>query len=192
MVRYSAEHKIATRERIVKAAAKRFRERGIGRIGIAELMGELDLTHGGFYRHFDSKDALFEAALDEAFTQVGDRLARAAEENPQAPLAAIIASYLSDQHCSHPGAGCPMAALAAEVARLGRSVAKTMQRVTARHAERFAQHVPGRTAEERRRNALVLFSGMSGTLAAARALPDPAARRSLLESARRFYTESFQ
>src|SRR3954471_18028525 len=119
-MRYSKEHKAETHARIVKKASVRLRERGAHGIGVADLMKEAGLTHGGFYAHFASRDALvveaFDYAMDRALTrwrQQGPDLA------PSERLEAIVSAYLSPQHRDNPGHGCALPALAAEIAREG-------------------------------------------------------------------------
>jgi AcrR family transcriptional regulator len=122
MMRYPAEHKEETRERIVEAASRRFRRGGSG-VGIAELMKALKLTHGGFYRHFKSKDDLFGEALKKAFEESTSRMRRAIESaSPGRELRAVIETYLSEEHCADAAHGCPMAALAPELGRQPRAV----------------------------------------------------------------------
>lgn len=191
-MRYPAEHKEQTRERIVGAASRSFRRRGGEGIGIAGLMKELELTHGGFYRHFESKEHLFAEALARSLEEMGDRLGRAAGEGDRARrLGKIIEAYLSPGHCANPAEGCPVAALAPEVPRHSAAVRKAYQGALQRYAGRLSQFMPGRNPAEKRRNFLVLFSGMAGTLAVARSIDDEAARSDLLREARTFYIAAF-
>src|SRR5215472_10148601 len=109
-MRYPAEHKASTREKIVNAAAQSFRERGSQGGGIASMMKDLGLTHGGFYRHFGSKEDLYVQAVTRAFQQAGDRMLEAAKRAPKGgELRAIIESYLSLEHLEHVGQGCAIA-----------------------------------------------------------------------------------
>src|SRR5690349_7810605 len=119
-MRYSREHKQETHTRIVKKASVRLRERGAHGIGVADLMKEAGLTHGGFYAHFDSREAL----VVEAFEYAMDRsIARWRQQSTDTPpderLASIVNAYLSPQHRDNPGHGCAMPALGAEIAREG-------------------------------------------------------------------------
>ena len=101
-MRYPPEHKDRVRDRIVRAAARRFRGRGSEGVAIAELMGDLDLTHGGFYRHFRGKEDLFSEAFLAAAAETRERLRRAAEGAPRGrELEAIITTYLSAGHCAN-------------------------------------------------------------------------------------------
>ena len=106
------------RARIVRAAARRFRSRGGEGAAIWDLMRDLRATHGGFYRHFDSKEDLFAEAFADGLEQVADRLVRAAEAAPGGgELKALIDAYLSPEHCDDVANGCPVAVLTAEVTR---------------------------------------------------------------------------
>jgi TetR/AcrR family transcriptional repressor of nem operon len=189
-MRYTAEHKEETRERIVRAAARRFRSRGSEGAAISDLMRDLRLTHGGFYRHFDSKEDLFAEAFALGLEQVTERLVRAAEAAPRGgELKALIDNYLSTEHCGDAANGCPVAALMSEVARRPGATRGVFQQAIRAHIARMAQYVPGLTDEERQRKAVMLFSGMAGTLNVARALTGERRRR-VLEDARTFYLKA--
>jgi TetR/AcrR family transcriptional repressor of nem operon len=187
-MRYAPEHKEATRARIVAAASRRFRQAGGAGAGIAGLMRELRLTHGGFYRHFESKDQLFEEALAAAADEMGALIAgRAEAAPPDARLRVIVDTYLSEAHCAHPEAGCPLAALGADITRLPRRSRDACQRLLWAYAARMASYMPGATLDARVERAALLFSAMAGTLTLARATSDAAARRRLLEAGRAFH-----
>jgi TetR/AcrR family transcriptional regulator, transcriptional repressor for nem operon len=190
-MRYSAEHKKETRERIVRAASRQFRRRGREGVAIAELMRKLNLTHGGFYRHFGSKEALLVEAVEKGFEDVRADLKRAAQKRPGSELKAVIEGYLSLEHCSNPADGCPMAALASEITRYPRAARLKIDRAMSDHINQIAYLLPGATESERRQNALVLFSGMGGALTLARSVADEKARRNILQAAREFYVEAF-
>ena len=190
-MRYPAEHKEETRERIVHAASRRFRRAGAG-VGIGQLMKSLKMTHGGFYRHFKSKDDLLEAALMKGFEEMRARMAAAiARATPGRELATLIETYLSDEHCADAAGGCPVAALASEIARQPRAVRAAFERATQHGTATIAQYMNGATEDERRRRAGVLMSGMSGTLSVARAVADEDLRRRILSAARKIYVEAF-
>jgi TetR/AcrR family transcriptional repressor of nem operon len=105
-----------SRARIVAAAARLFRERGIAAVGIAELMQAAGMTHGGFYKHFPSKEALAAEACSFAMAQSAGSLRRAVETAPSGEaLKAIVDAYLSKAHRDNPGRGCALAALGGEV-----------------------------------------------------------------------------
>lgn len=117
-MRYSKDHKQETRERIIRTAAKRFREDGVEAVGVAALMADAGLTHGGFYAHFPSKEALVAAACAEGFGESQDRLRKTIERHPPGEkLVALAETYLSPAHRDHPGQGCIAAAIGPEIAR---------------------------------------------------------------------------
>src|SRR5215216_5570065 len=112
-MRYAPDHNDATRERILEAASRLFREHGIAAVGLAKIMAEADLTVGTFYTHFKSKEALLKEALLRSLQSRNAELERA------------LRAYLSPEHRDAPGAGCPAAALASEVARHPRATRQT-------------------------------------------------------------------
>jgi TetR/AcrR family transcriptional regulator, transcriptional repressor for nem operon len=191
-MRYSAKHKQETRERIVRAASRYFRGRGGEGVAIADLMRKLDLTHGGFYRHFDSKDQLFAEAVARGFEDIGAKFTDAVEKAPPGgELKILIEQYLSLDHCANPDSGCPIAALASEIARYPRAVRVKIDRAMRDHLKRVAKFLPGATEKERQRNCLVLLSGMGGALTLARTVADEEMRQSILQAAREFYIKAF-
>jgi TetR/AcrR family transcriptional regulator, transcriptional repressor for nem operon len=191
-MRYPAKQKQETRDRIVRAASRRFRGRGEERVAIADLMQELNLTHGGFYRHFASKEDLFVEGIVKGFEEVAEKLAHAAEEgHPGSELRSIIERYLSPEHCANAAEGCPLAALAAEIARHPRASRVRFDRAIHDYMRMVAKFLPGSTEGDRQRNCAVLFSGMAGALSLARAVADEGMRQSILQGAREFYIKSF-
>jgi len=191
-MRYPAKQKQETRDRIVRAASRRFRGRGEKHVAIADLMRELNLTHGGFYRHFASKEDLFVEGLAKGFEEVAERLVHAAEQGPPgSELRNIIERYLSPEHCANAAEGCPLAALASEIARHPRASRVRFDRAIHDCMSMFAKFLPGSTEGERQRNCAVLFSGMAGALSLARAVADEGMRQSILQGAREFYIKSF-
>jgi TetR/AcrR family transcriptional regulator, transcriptional repressor for nem operon len=176
-----------TPARIVNAAARRFRSRGAEGAAITDLMRDLRLTHGGFYRHFDSKDDLFAEALEHAVRQVSERLAAAVDKAPPGgELKALIETYLSVEHCHDVANGCPVAALITEVARRRDGTRTAFQQAVKAHIQSMGRYVPGETQDERERKTITLFSGRAGTLNVARAIADDRSRRRVLEDARAF------
>ena len=191
-MRYPAQQKQETRERIVRAASRRFRGRGEQRVAIADLMRELHLTHGGFYRHFASKEDLFVEGLAKGLAEVAEKLVHAAEAGPPgSELRTIIESYLSPEHCANAAEGCPLAALASDIARHPRTSRVRFDKAIRDSMQVFAKFLPGSTEGERQRNCAVLFSGMAGALSLARAVADEEMRQSILQGAREFYIKAF-
>ena len=113
------------REGIVDAAARLYREKGLDGVGVAEITRDAGLTHGGLYRHFESKDALAREACLRAFewtiTPLDGLESSEADGAPATRLRALVHGYLSAAHRDHPGEGCPAAALAADISPSGRS-----------------------------------------------------------------------
>ena len=100
-----------TRERILRAAARAIRKHGYEGVGVADVMKEAGLTHGGFYAHFESRDALLAAAADQAGAETLEILTRAiAAAKPGQELTALVDAYLSDRHVAAPEQGCVIAA----------------------------------------------------------------------------------
>jgi len=191
-MRYPAKQKAETHEKILAVAARSFREHGSETNGIGQVMKELGLTKGGFYRHFQSKGDLYAAAIARAFEDLGKGLVAVADAAPKGKeLRTVIEHYLSAEHLNAPGAGCPLAALAPEIARQSLKIRKRINQSMLGYGERMLPYIPGRTAEEKRARVFILFSGMAGVLVAARALADPHGRERMLAAARSFYVETF-
>ncbi len=164
-MRYSAEHKKDTRERILRAASRHFRNKGGKGLAIADLMRQLDLTHGGFYKHFDNKQQLLAEAIAKGFDETEVAFTNAVSKaKPGSELKTIIEHCLSLEHCSNRGDGCPMAALASEIARYPRAIRVEIDRAMQKRLKRMANLLPGATEKERERNCLILLSGMVGAL----------------------------
>lgn len=192
-MRYPREHKQETRERIVRAAARRFRSRGTEGATIGTLMHDLRLTHGGFYRHFDSKEELFIEAFGESLEELSRKMLSALENVPRGgELKALINRYLDTEHSDDVAGGCPVAALATEVARRPPKTRVALLQILKNHMAKAAKFIPGATEAERERKARVLFSGMAGTLNLARVIVDEDQRRRFLEDAKKFYFEAAQ
>jgi TetR/AcrR family transcriptional regulator, transcriptional repressor for nem operon len=192
-MRYPAEHKQQTRERIVRAASRRFRSRGTEGAAISDLMRDLRLTHGGFYRHFGSKEGLVAAAFETALKEYGDRAIAAIEKAPAGgEMAALIDAYLDPKHCDDMAGGCPIAALATEIARRPKGSRAPFLQAFRAHICRMEPYMPGATVEVRRQKTIALFTGMAGTLAVARAFTEEQDRRVILEGARKFYASAVQ
>jgi TetR/AcrR family transcriptional regulator, transcriptional repressor for nem operon len=187
----STGHKAQTRTRIVAAAARAFRERGVESVAIADVMRAAGLTHGGFYAHFPSKDALVaEATASGLVDSRREFVSDAAEANPEAPLREVIRRYVSRYHRDHQAEGCAMPALTAEIARESTEVRRAFTAALEEFVANLTDYVPGDSPEARRDGALVLAAGMAGAVALSRAVDDPVLSDRLLLAARRFYTDS--
>lgn len=165
-MRYSPDHKAETRNQIISAASAQFREHGVNGIGVAQLMKSAGLTHGGFYAHFDSKDALIADAVDAAFDQTMAFLDAAASAAPaKQRKRAILQAYMSKKHRDHPESGCAIAALGTDVSRLD---AKTRKRFEARVGS-LIRLIAGDDSESSRKDAILMLATMVGGLVLARA-----------------------
>jgi TetR/AcrR family transcriptional repressor of nem operon len=128
-------------------------------------MKELGLTHGGFYRHFESKEDLYVDAITRAFERAVEQMTAVAKAAPRGKeLRAIIDHYLSVEHLEHVGSGSAIAALAPEIARQPVAVRSRINSAMRNYMVRLLPFVPGSNAAEKRRNFLVLFPGMAGVL----------------------------
>jgi TetR/AcrR family transcriptional regulator, transcriptional repressor for nem operon len=187
----SARHKAQTRARIIEAAARAFRERGVGQVGIADIMRDAGLTHGGFYAHFPNKDALVaEAAMRGLDDSRRAFVAAAAAANPDAPLREVIRRYVSRSHRDFPADGCATPALAAEIAREPDEVRTAFTEGLDEFVVALMDYLPGETPEARRDAALVLVASMSGAVALSRAINDPIVSDRVLLATRRFLWET--
>lgn len=192
---YTKEHKERTRRRIVAEAAKAFRSRGVAGIAIPDLMRRAGLTHGGFYAHFESKDALVAEACAEGFVEAAEELmARTvAEAAPGEEMRAIIRAYLSRAHRDQPETGCMIPALAAEMAHEQPEVRHAFTEALKTYFGKLASYLPDVASATAAPNddAMVLLSGMMGALVMARAVDDRALSDRILQVARTFYMQSF-
>ena len=191
-MRYQPEHKAEVRQKIVNDASRRVRKRGLSGAAVATVMHDAGLTHGGFYKHFRNKDELLLESLSEGFRQIADALAQAAEKSkPGNAWKTIVNIYLSPEHCDHPERGCPLAALAPELARVEKSMKPRILDELTKYKARILPFMPGRRSVEKERNFIAIFSTMLGAIGIARILPDPAARASVLNTARDLLLRSF-
>ncbi len=168
-MRKSREETAQTRKRIITTAAAEFRKNGIVATGLNDLMKAAGLTHGGFYKHFESKDQLVAEACAEAVEALIARVASAASSGP----GAAAALYLSSGHKDNPADGCPISAIGSE---LGRSDEKT-RAVATDGFLKLVEIMAGQSGElsphETRQRALVAVSTMIGALTMARMVTDP-------------------
>jgi TetR/AcrR family transcriptional repressor of nem operon len=181
-MRNSREAAAENRERIVAVAARLFRERGIASVGVAELMEAAGMTHGGFYKHFSSKDALIDEACRYSFTRPGSGLLAAAEASaPGEELKTIVDRYLSRRHRDNPGSGCALAALGGEVGNRESPAREALQAGRERLVALVAHYLKGSDAKE---HAAAFVAMMVGALINAR-LADGAGSDAVLRAAKR-------
>lgn len=167
---HSRRAKDASHDRIVSVAARRFRERGFDGVSIADLMTEAGLTHGGFYKHFPSRDALLVEATTCCFRDAKMGLARSMRKARGRGLEALLNSYLSPEHEKNPGGGCPVAALAVDISRTA-ATRQTFEPVFAVYVDWVASMLDG-PEETRPSRAAAIICAMAGAIAVARALGD--------------------
>jgi TetR/AcrR family transcriptional repressor of nem operon len=155
-------------------------------------MRDAGLTHGGFYKYFGSKDELLLQSLSAAFEEMAECLAHAAEKSqPGTAWKTVVKAYLSPEHCDHPQCGCPLAALAPELARADGTMKIPILAELTKYKDRMLPFMPGRRVADKERNFVVIFSTMVGAISIARILPDAAARTSVLATAQAFLFRSF-
>jgi TetR/AcrR family transcriptional regulator, transcriptional repressor for nem operon len=191
-MRYTPEHKAKVHQKIVKDASHRVRAEGLNGAAVASVMKDTGLTHGGFYKHFGSKDDLLVESLHEAFREIGETLVGAAEQSqPDAAWKAIIKTYLSPEYCERAERGCPLTALAPDLARVDKSMRRQVLAELVTYKDRLLPFMPGRRAAEKERAFFAIFSTMIGAVEIARMLPEPAMREKVLGTARDFLLRSF-
>jgi TetR/AcrR family transcriptional repressor of nem operon len=173
-MRKSKQEAAVTRQRIIKAAAAAFRKNGIAGTGLSDLMASAGLTHGGFYRHFASKDQI----VTEAFTAAADSLAEqlvvasASRKSPQRGLKAIVEKYLSAGHRDEPADGCPVAALGSEIARGDERTRAAATRALLKFVEIIASQFDKTRPDVARRRAWIAAATMIGALTISRIVTD--------------------
>lgn len=171
-MRYEKGHKEATRARIVEIASRRFRAEGIEAVGVASLMADAGLTHGGFYSHFKTKDALVAAAVGHAMARGDDRL-RSIAEKDSVGLDGIIDFYLRVEHRDHPERGCAAAALASELPHHPPETRIVAATSLEDRIALIAEYLPETLSlETRRSRATAIMSVMMGALQLARLATD--------------------
>jgi TetR/AcrR family transcriptional repressor of nem operon len=176
-MRVSRQKAMENRQRIVDAAARLFRDEGFD-VGVDAIMTEAEMTHGGFYGHFASKDALMVEALAHAVER-----SMAWQERSES-LTELVASYLSDRHRADRANGCAVAALGADAARQSPRLRRAMTLGIGRQLDRLVALLRRGTPAARRRRAIATYAGMVGALTLARAVDDPALAREILAAAR--------
>ena len=183
-MKVSREQAAQHRERILDAAAQRFRERGFEGIGVADLMKEAGLTHGGFFGHFSSKEDLIAEASARALAQSLARWGKMADRAKGDPLSALAGAYLTSRHRDDPGAGCLLAALGPDVSRQGQAVRRSVSGYVRSAVDLVAKLVPGKSKAARRQKAISTWSTLVGAMVIARAVDDPALSQEILDAGR--------
>ena len=179
-MRYAPEHNEATRERILQVASRLFREHGIAAVGLARIMAEADLTVGTFYTHFKSKEALLREALLRSLQARHGELEQVVQGGD---FEMAVRAYLSPEHRDATGTGCPVAALAAEVARHPRPTRQTFTAHNEPSLDALAAGLSARRGKEVGRPEAAAFLGLLvGTLQLARTTPDRAESQAIMDA----------
>ena len=187
MTRTSRKQKEATHERIVEAAARAIRRSGYGGTGVADIMKDAGLTHGGFYAHFHSREAMLAEAADRAGAEsvaASQRIAAAAPA--QQALQALLRAYLSKEHIDAIETGCPIAALGSEMPRQAPGVRRAATRRIKEMIDLVARQSPDWGQPDAHERALVIVATAVGTLLLARAVDDPRLSDALREASLKY------
>jgi TetR/AcrR family transcriptional repressor of nem operon len=191
-MRYQPEHKVETHQKIVKDASRRIRTEGLTGAAVSAIMRDAGLTHGGFYKHFESKDELLIESLGESFREITEHLVQAAEQShAEEPWKAIVKTYLSPDFCDHAERGCPLTTLAPELARVDKKMRGQILAELVNYRDRMVPFMPGRRTADKERAFFQIFSTMVGAIEIARLLPGPEMREKVLASARDLLLHSF-
>ena len=184
-MRYSDSHKEETRKKVVRAAAAAIRAKGPDGVGVAEVMAEAGLTHGGFYAHFPNKEALVAAAVEEAFDQSRRRFARLTEGmSSDEALTVFIDAYVSIDHRNHPRRGCPISTLTNDLPRQGSMVRSAFDTGVETLIARIEAWLPDQAPGARHSLASSMTAEMAGAVALARAVSDEDLAEQLLDASR--------
>ena len=190
MSRTPNSRKHETHERIVDVAARAIRRHGYAGVGVADVMKEAGLTHGGFYAHFDSRDALIIEALERAGRDSGEAVTRALERRAAKGVSAfraLVEAYLGDEHLASLETGCPVAALACDMPRQSDAV----REASAMRVRRLVAGVQSALPHASPATASVVAGTLVGTLQLARALGANADGRAVLSAARRALVQQY-
>lgn len=177
----SQKQKAESRQAIVQSAAKLFRERGFDGVTVAEIMEAAGLTHGGFPRHFASKDELVTEALADVF-----------QSNARAPMLpaddmlVLATAYLSPPHRNAPGSGCVFAALGTEMARASAPTRRMLTQAISAQIDEYSQKAAGEDLDAKRTEAIGTWATMIGAMLLSRIVDSPDLADEILASARRY------
>jgi TetR/AcrR family transcriptional regulator, transcriptional repressor for nem operon len=184
-MRVSREKAAEHRERIIDAAGALFRAKGFGGVGVADIMKAADLTHGGFYGHFASKDDLVAQSSRRTMAKAAANWGKTVEAAPDKPYAALLKHYLSSRHRDDPGHGCAFAALGNDAARSGKVVREAFAEGLEPLLDLLTQSIPGKSKAARRRKAVAAMATLVGALTLARAVEGTPLSDEILEAASR-------
>jgi TetR/AcrR family transcriptional repressor of nem operon len=189
-MRYDAEHKQRTRDRVLKEASAAIRVEGPDRIGVAGIMARAGLTHGGFYAHFASKDELLVAAIVRMFDEACAWFESLSRDKPPAQgLAAYVGFYLSRYHRDHREESCPIASMAADLPRLGHEARAAFEHGAARLTTLIAAQLAAMGRDDAGVLAVSLLSEMVGAVVLARSVADVEHSTAILRASRQMISE---
>jgi len=184
-MRYEPDHKASTHRRIVRNASRQLRAKGLNGPAVTTLMKVSGLTHGGFYRHFGSRDDLVVEAIEQSLQELRETLIAAANEaEPGEEWKAMIKTYLTLERCDRPEEGCPIAALAPDMSRTRPRLKQRISSAILKLRQELLPFMPGRSDEEKSADFVAIFSSMVGAIAIARTMPDRIMRQNILNSVR--------
>ena len=169
-MRVSRQKAAENRERIIEAAGALLRANGFSGIGVADIMKAANLTHGGFYGHFKSKDDLVAQACRKVTAHAAENWEKTAAKSPDDAYAALLTHYLRPRHRDEPAQGCCFAALGADAARSSPVVQDAFADGLEPLIDLLAKSAPGKTKAERRRQGVAAMAGLVGALLLARAV----------------------
>lgn len=176
---HSQAEKAASRERVLRIAARKVRAEGVTRPGVAELMKEAGLTHGGFYKHFASRDDLIAQAAARALAEGSAKMEKAAQKNKQEPLTGLIDAYLAKQHRDAPATGCALVTLGAAAGRSDQRFKAAYEKQVRTYLDLIAGFADDE--EEARAEAVLTLSALVGAVLLSRAVADPEFSDEILE-----------
>ncbi|PXW24707.1 TetR/AcrR family transcriptional regulator [Paraburkholderia caballeronis] len=179
-----------TRKRIVEVASEEIRRNGIQATVLADVMAKAGLTHGGFYRHFESKDQLVAEACASGMAVILDAAAAAAESaaaegDNKAAFRSIVERYLSAEHRDNPTGGCVLAGLGSELARADEPARAAASGAFSELVDVMAKRIRRRNPEAARSDAVFALSAMIGAITMSRVMTDPALSDSILQDVKR-------
>ncbi|WP_432175241.1 TetR/AcrR family transcriptional regulator [Streptomyces sp. Tue6028] len=177
---HSQAEKAATRARVLRLASRKIRAEGVTRPGVADLMNEAGLTHGGFYKHFDSRDDLIAQAAAVALAEGTAKMERAARKNDQDARAGLIDAYLAKQHRDAPGTGCALVSLGASAGRGDQHFKEAYEQQVGTYLDLIAGLDDD--AEDARAEAMLTLSALVGAVLMSRAVADKDFSDELLET----------
>lgn len=184
-MRYSESHKAETHQKLLKIASRALREKGPDGLAVAEVMKEAGLTHGGFYAHFKSKDALLAETLTSIFMRAGVNIDKMTYGlPPRHALATYVDFYVSPRHRDNPSTGCPITAINSDMPRQSKQFRATFDMGVKSLVGRIANWLAASGHSEPEALAASVLSAMAGAVAVSRAVSDKSLSDEMLEAAR--------